>query len=130
MQDGRGSPERAEEDSTGDGPCDACAVAESGAAAGDGPWLTDAEVAVESDVFVLSGPLISGRVVVPHEHIGGLEELSTLRRGQVLAAIRRAAAVVGEADPRSPARVVVSTASPASPSHVSFHVLPPDHQDL
>jgi diadenosine tetraphosphate (Ap4A) HIT family hydrolase len=65
-------------------------------------------------------------VIVPREHIGGLEELSLPRRAQVLAAIRRAAAVVGTGEPGSPARVVVSTDSPASASHVCFHVLPPD----
>ena len=81
---------------------------------------------VESDVVVISGPHIVGRVVVPQQHIGGLEELPMPARAQVLAAIRRAAEVVGARDPGSPARVVVSTDSPASASHVSFHVLPPD----
>ena len=80
---------------------------------------------VESDVAVISGPNISGRVVVPHQHIGGLEELSLPSRAQVLAAIRRAAELVGASDPESPAQVVVSTDSPASVSHISFHVLPP-----
>lgn len=126
MPQGLSSPEREDQQSDDAGPCEACAVASSGAARGVGPWLAGATVTVESDVVVISGPLIPGRVVVPHQHVGGLEELPLPRRAQVLAAIRRAAGVVGGRDPRSPARVVVSTESPASASHVCFHVLPPD----
>jgi hypothetical protein len=125
LQHGLSSPQRADQHPAGAGPCEACAVARSGAACGVGAWIAGAEVAVESDVVVISGPLIAGRVVVPHQHIGGLEDLPLPRRAQVLAAIRRAAAVVGAGDPRSPARVIVSRDSPASASHVCFHVLPP-----
>ena len=126
MPQGLSSPEREDQHSDDAALCEACAVARSGAAHGVGPWLAGATVTVESDVVVISGPLIPGRVVVPHQHIGGLEELPLPRRAQVLAAIRRAAGVVGAGDPRSPARVVVSRESPASASHVCFHVLPPD----
>jgi hypothetical protein len=126
VQHGLGSPQRADQHTTDAGRCEACAVARSGVARGVGEWHADATVTVEADVVVISGPRIAGRMVVPHQHVGGLEELPLPRRAQVLAAIRRAAAVVGAGDPRSPARVVVSTESPASASHVCFHVLPPD----
>ncbi len=126
MQHGLGSPQRTGQHSADTGRCEACAVARSGAARGVGPWLAGATVTVEADVVVISGPQIPGRVVVPHQHIGGLEELPLPRRAQVLAAIRRAAGEVGAGNPGSPVRVVVSTDSPASASHVCFHVLPPD----
>jgi hypothetical protein len=121
-----GSPQHADERSSDAERCEACAVARSGAAGGVGSWLAGATVTVDTDVVVISGPRIAGQVIVPRQHIGGLEELSLPRRAQVLAAIRRAAAVVGTGEPRSPARVVVSTDSPASASHVCFHVLPSD----
>ena len=44
---------------------------------------------------MISGPRITGQLIVPRQHIGGLEELSLPRRAQVLAAIRRATAAVG-----------------------------------
>ena len=126
MQQGLGSPQHADQHSSDAERCEACAVARSGAAGGIGSWLAGATVTVDTDVVVISGPRIAGQVIVPRQHIGGLEELPLPRRAQVLAAIRRAAAVVGAGEPRSPARVVVSTDSPASASHVCFHVLPPD----
>jgi hypothetical protein len=126
VQQGVGSPQHADQDPGDAERCEACAVARSGAACGVGSWLAGATVTVDTDVVVISGPRIAGRVIVPRQHIGGLEELPLPRRAQVLAAIRRAAGVVGTKEPRSPARVVVSTDSPASESHVCFHVLPPD----
>ncbi len=126
MQHGLAPPERADQYSADAGACEACAVARSGAACGVGPWLDGATLTVETDVVVISGPQIAGRMIVPHQHIRGLEELPLPGRAQVLAAIRRAAGMLGAGDPWSPARVVVSTESPASVSHVCFHVLPPD----
>ena len=124
MQQEVGSPQHADQDSSDAERCEACAVARSGAAGGVGSWLAGAEVTVETDVVVISGPRIAGQVIVPRQHIGGLEQLSLPCRARVLAAIRRAAAAVGTGELRSPARVVVSTDSPASASHVCFHVLP------
>jgi hypothetical protein len=121
-----GPPVRAGQRSSDAERCEACAVARSGAAGGVGSWLAGATVTVDTDVVVISGPRIAGQVIVPRQHIGGLEELPPPRRAQVLAAIRRAAAAVGTEEPRSPARVVVSTGPPASASHVCFHVLPSD----
>ena len=123
MQQEVGSPDRHSIDAE---QCEACAVARSGAAGDVGSWLAGATVTVDTDVVVISGPSIAGQVIVPLQHIGSLEELSLPRRAQVLAAIRRAAAAVGTGEPGSPARVVVSTDSPASASHVCFHVLPSD----
>jgi hypothetical protein len=126
VQHGLGSQEHVEQHSADAERCLACDVARSGAASDVGAWLAGATVTVEADVVVISGPRISGRVIVPRQHIGGLEELPLARRAQVLAAIRRAAGVLGTGEPWSPARVVVSTDSPASASHVCFHVLAPD----
>jgi hypothetical protein len=124
VQEEVGSPQHADQHSSDAERCEACAVARSGAAGGVGAWLAGAMVTVDTDVVVISGPPIAGQLIVPRQHIGGLEELSLPRRAQVLAAIRRAAAAVGTGGPRSPARVVASTDSPASASHVCFHVLP------
>ena len=126
VQEEVGSPEHGDRHSNDAEQCEACAVARSGAAGSVGPWLADATVTVDTEVAVISGPWIAGQVIVPRQHIGGLEELSLPRRAQVLAAIRRAAAGVSAGEPGSPARVIVSTDSPASVSHVCFHVLPSD----
>jgi diadenosine tetraphosphate (Ap4A) HIT family hydrolase len=115
-----GSPPHADQHSSDTERCEACAIARSGTDGRVSSWLAGATVTVDTDVVVISGPHIAGRVIVPRQHIGGLEELPLPRRAQVLAAIRRAAAMVG------PATVVVSTDSPASASHVCFHVLPSD----
>jgi hypothetical protein len=126
VQQGVGSPEEADEHSSDADPCEACAVARSGAAGGTGSWLEGATVTTGTDVVEIIGPLIAGRLIVPREHVGGLEELPLPRRAQVLAAIRRAAAAVSTGEPPPPPQVVVSTDSPASASHVCFLVLPAD----
>ena len=126
VQEEGGAPQHADQHSSDAERCEACAVARSGTAGGIGAWLAGATVTVGTDVVVISGPRIAGQLIVPRQHIGGLEELSLPRRGQVLAAISRAATAVGAAEPPSPPQVVVSTDSPASASHVCFHVLPSD----
>jgi hypothetical protein len=127
VQHGLGSPPHADRHSAETEKCEACAVARSGAACGVVPWLNGATVTVEAAVILISWPRIAGRLIVPRHHIGGLEELPLARRAEVLAAIRRASGVVGlEEPPSAQARVIVSTDSPASASHVCFRVLPPD----
>jgi len=84
---------------------------------------------VDEDVVVFSGPELDGLVVVPRQHVGGLEELPDLRRARVLAALRRATRSVRERNPGSVTRVVVMTDPPASEGHVSFHVLPDSSED-
>ena len=126
MQEEGDAPQHADQPSSDAERCEACAVARTGAAGGIGSWLAGATVTVGTDVVVISGPPIAGRLIVPRQHIGGLEELSLPRRAQVLAAIRRAAAAVGAGERLSPPRVVVSMDSPASASHVCFKVLPSD----
>ena len=56
---------------------------------------------VDEDVVVISGPELDGLVVVPRQHIGGLEELSDLPRAHVLAALRRATQSVRDRNPGS-----------------------------
>jgi hypothetical protein len=117
-----GSPQHADEGPSDAEPCEACDVARSGVAGGTGSSLADATVTVGTDVVVISGPPIGGQLIVPRQHIGGLEELSLPQRAQVLAAIRRATAAVGAGEHEPAPRVLVSTDSPASASHVCFLV--------
>jgi hypothetical protein len=84
---------------------------------------------VDEDVVVISGPELDGLLVVPRQHIGGLEELSIPGRGHLLAALRRAAQLVQERNPGSATRVVVMTVPPASEGHVCFHVVPSASED-
>jgi hypothetical protein len=111
------------------GDCHSCTIAQW--AAGHSPRSVAAYVAedVDEDVVVISGPEFDGLVVVPRQHIGGLEELSVLRRAHVLAALRRATRSVLERNPGSATRVVVMTDPPASEGHRCFHVLPRGSED-
>lgn len=130
MDQGQGLPRAAREGATLAGECQSCAMAQ--LVAGRGTQnATAAHVAVDvdDDVVVMSGPELDGLVVVPLQHIGGLEELSDLPRAHVLAALRRATQWVLEANPGSVTRVVVMTGPPASQGHVCFHVLPKGSED-
>ena len=111
------------------GECDSCAIAKW--AAGEMTQSVAAYTAedVDEDVVVISGPELVGLVVVPRQHVGGLEELSDLRRAHVLAALRRATRSVRDKNPGSVTRVVVMTGPPASEGHVCFHVLPIGSED-
>jgi hypothetical protein len=111
------------------GECRSCVIAQ---------WVADHSMRdlgtfvaedVDEDVVVFSGPELDGLVVVPRQHIGGLEELPDLRRARVLAALQRATRSVRERNPGSVTRVVVMTDPPASERHVSFHVLPDSPED-
>jgi diadenosine tetraphosphate (Ap4A) HIT family hydrolase len=107
-----------------EGECRFCAIAQS--VAGHSTQRLDAYVVedVDDDVIVISGPELDGLVVVPRQHISGLEELPVLRRAHVLAALRRATRSVLEANPGATTSVVVKTDPPASEGHACFHVLP------
>jgi diadenosine tetraphosphate (Ap4A) HIT family hydrolase len=112
------------------GECQSCAIAQS--VAGDGARSAAGAYVVEDvyeDVVVISGPELDGLVVVPRQHIGGLEELSDLPRAHVLAALRRATQSVRDRNPGSVTRVVVMNCPPASEGHVCFHVLPNGSED-
>ncbi len=84
---------------------------------------------VNEDVVVISGPELDRLLVVPRQHIAGLEELSVPDRAHLLAALRRAAQSVEARNPSSAARVVVMTELPASESHVCLHVAPSASED-
>jgi hypothetical protein len=107
-----------------EGECRSCAIAQS--VAGHSTRRLDAYVAedVDEDVIVISGPELDGLVVVPRQHISGLEELPVLRRAHVLAALRRATRSVLETYPGTATSVVAMTDPPASEGHACFHVLP------
>jgi hypothetical protein len=84
----------------------------------------DVDDSADEDVFVISGPELRGRIVVPRWHIGALEELSIPQRARILAAVRRATRCVGEENPWSTPRILPRTDLPASEGHLCFHVLP------
>jgi hypothetical protein len=107
-----------------EGDCRSCAIAQS--VAGHSTQRLDAYVTedVDEDVIVISVPELDGLVVVPRQHVGGLEELPVLRRAHVLAALRRATRSVLETYPVTATSVVVMTDPPASEGHACFHVLP------
>lgn len=102
------------------GRCNACTLSQR--IAGDAE-PSAAEEACE-DVVVLNAPDLVGLMVIPRDHVSGLEELPPLQRGRILAALRRASLSIGERYPGSSPRVVVLADPPASESHVCFQVLP------
>ena len=82
------------------------------------------------DAFVLSEPELDGLVVLPYQHVGGLDELSDRGRARVLAALRRATRSVLERNPGSTTTTIsVMTDPPASEGHTCFHVLPRDQEE-
>jgi diadenosine tetraphosphate (Ap4A) HIT family hydrolase len=87
------------------------------------PYVTED---VDENVVVASGPELDGLVVIPRQHVGGLEELAVADRAHVLAALRRVTQTVRERYPEAAARVVVRTDAPASAGHVCFQVVPHD----
>jgi hypothetical protein len=107
-----------------EGDCRSCAIAQS--VAGHSTQRLDAYVTedVDEDVIVISVPELDGLVVVPRQHVSGLEELPVLRRAHVLAALRRATRSVLETYPGTATSVVVMTDPPGSEGHACFHVLP------
>lgn len=112
-----------------EGECRCCAIAQW--VAGSGARSVAAYVAedVDEDVVVISGPGLDGLVVVPRQHIGGLEELPVPRRARVLAALQRATRSVLERNPGTATRVVEMTDPPASEGHACFHVQPSSSED-
>jgi hypothetical protein len=111
------------------GECRSCAIAQWAAGHGTGSEAVYVAEDVDEDAVVISGPELDGLVVMPRQHIGGLEELSVLRRAHVLAALQRATRWVLERNPGSGTTVVVMTDPPASQGHACFHVLPSGSED-
>jgi hypothetical protein len=94
-------------------------------------WVTDdgmrsvaPSVADDVDDVVISEPELDGLMVIPRQHIRGLEDLSVLARAHLLAALRRVTQSVQERNPGSSTRIVVTTDAPATQDHVCFHVAP------
>jgi hypothetical protein len=104
--------------------CDSCALGRWAAGQSTGGVASYVAEDIDEDVVVISGPELDGLVVVPRQHVGGLEELPDLARAHVLAAMRRATQWVGERNPGTMTRIVVMTGPPASEGHVCFHVRP------
>ncbi len=101
------------------GECRACAIAQRVADSDLRPRISyDDDV-----VVVISLPELVGPVVVPRQHVGGLEELSVARRARVLAALWRVTQSVREENPGAAARIVALTDLPESAGHVCFQVV-------
>jgi hypothetical protein len=81
---------------------------------------------VDEGVVMVSQPELDGLMVIPGQHVGGLEELSVAHRAQVLAALRRATLSVQESHQGASIEVVPMIDLPGSPGHVCFQVVPAD----
>lgn len=90
------------------------------------PYVTEE---IDDDVVVIREPDLEGLVVVPRQHISGIDDMSTLGRAHLLAALRRVAQSVQERNPGSATRIVVMTEAPATKGHVCFHVMPGGPED-
>jgi hypothetical protein len=104
--------------------CRCCAIAES--VIDNGTRTEDVYVAVDIDpnALVARMPDFDGLLVLPRQHVSGLEELSVPARAHVLAALQRATTLVVERNPGLATRVVVMTDPPASEDHACYLVLP------
>jgi hypothetical protein len=104
--------------------CRCCAIAQS--VTGNGTRSEGAYVAVDVDLnaLVVGMPDFDGLLVLPRQHVSGLEELSVPPRAHVLAALQRATQLVLERNPELATRVVVMTDPPASEDHACYLVLP------
>jgi hypothetical protein len=78
---------------------------------------------VDRDVVVISGSGVDGMVVIPRQHVSGLEDLPFAVRACVLAALRRVTESVKKRNPGSAPRILALTDLPASKSHVCFQVV-------
>jgi hypothetical protein len=103
--------------------CRSCAIARSACTQATGSLVGYVAEAVDDEAVVISRPGLDGLVVLPRQHISGLEELTVPRRASVLAALRRATESVRDRNPGWTSRVVVMTDPPASRGHVCFEVV-------
>ena len=101
MDQGQGVSRLPGQGITPESECRSCAIAQGVPDQGTRSAATYVVEDVDEDAVVISGPELHGLVVVPRQHIGGLEELPVLRRANVLAALRRAARSVLERNPGS-----------------------------
>ena len=104
--------------------CSSCAVAQRSADPHRGDEVDD-----DDDVVVMGGPDRKFLVVLPRQHVSGLEELSVPHRASVLAAVQRATRAVREGNPWSTPRIHARTDLPASKGHLCIHVLADDPDD-
>jgi diadenosine tetraphosphate (Ap4A) HIT family hydrolase len=104
--------------------CRCCAIAQSVADNRTRSGNTYVVQDIDPDVVVVRRPDLDGLLVVPSQHVSGLEELPVPVRAHVLAALQRATQLVLERNPGLATRVVVMTDPPASEDHVCFRVVP------
>jgi hypothetical protein len=104
--------------------CRSCAILQSVASrqlGEESPYVVEA---TNEGAVVLSGPELTGLVVLPRECVGGIEELSPPHRAEVLAAVRLATRLVREGCSGTDSRIVVKNDSSDAAGHVSFEVVP------
>ena len=80
----------------------------------------------DHDVAVISGSRVDEMVVIPRQHVVGLEDLPAAHRACVLATLRRLTRSIQERNPGSAARIVPLTDLPLSKGHVCFQVVTED----
>ena len=102
--------------------CRSCVIAQR--VTDDGMRSVAPYVANDVDDVVISEPALDGLMVIPRQHIRGLEDLSVHGRAHLLAVLRRVTQSVRERNPGSSTRIVVTTDAPATQDHVCFHVAP------
>lgn len=103
--------------------CRCCAIAQSVAGRARGVDGYEA-VDIDRDAVVVRGPDFAGFLVVPRQHVSGLDKLPVPPRAHVLAALQRATRLVLERNRGLETRVVVMTGHPGSEDHACYNVLP------
>jgi len=101
--------------------CRSCAILRSVA---NGEETRYAIETANDQAVVLSGPELTGLLVLPKQCVGGIEELSPVHRAEVLAAVRLATRLVREGNLGLASRIVVMNDSTKAAGHVTFEVVP------
>jgi hypothetical protein len=104
--------------------CRCCAILQSVANPNRGEGTPYVIEAANDQAVVLSGPELTGLLVLPRQCVGGIEELSPVHRAEVLAAVRLATRLVREGHLGADSRIVVMNDSTKAAGHVRFEVVP------
>ena len=104
--------------------CRCCAILRSVANQGPDEGTHYAIETANDQAVVLSGPELTGLLVLPRQCVGGIEELSPAHRAEVLAAVRLATRLVRDGNSGLDSRIVVMNDSTKAAGHVTFEVVP------
>jgi hypothetical protein len=83
----------------------------------------DVSLDIDHDAIVASISGLEGMVVIPRQHFGGLEDLSTSDRARYLASLRRATNSLRERNPEAEVRITALGDLPSSKGHACFQVV-------